>query len=128
MSILVDSSVWIDYFRKGDYSDALDGLIDENRIVLNDLILAELEPFLSVKKEKKLIGLLHTVERVGIDIDWPNIIALQIKCLKNGINGIGISDLIIVQNALVNKLKIYALDKHFKLISQYIPLKLYQTA
>ena len=46
MSILVDSSVWIDYFRDGKNSERLDHFIDENLIVTNDLILTELIPFL----------------------------------------------------------------------------------
>ncbi|MGO9146613.1 MAG: PIN domain-containing protein, partial [Desulfomonilia bacterium] len=41
MSILVDTSIWIEYFRSGNNSEKLDFLIDENLIVINDLILAE---------------------------------------------------------------------------------------
>ena len=55
MNILVDSSAWIDYFRSGDNSADLDILIDENMIVINDLILAELIPFLRIKKEKEIL-------------------------------------------------------------------------
>ena len=46
MSVLVDTSVWIEYFRTGNYSEKVDFLIDENLLVINDLILAELIPFL----------------------------------------------------------------------------------
>lgn len=125
MNVLVDSSVWINYFRNGDNSSDLDFLIDENQIVLNDMILAELIPFLKVKRETRLINLLNAVKKVEINIDWQGIIDLQIKCLKNGINDVGIPDLIIVQNVIRMKLKVYTLDKHFKLISEHIPLKLY---
>jgi predicted nucleic acid-binding protein len=44
MATIVDTSVWIDYFRAGNNSEKLDFLIDENLIVINDLILAELVP------------------------------------------------------------------------------------
>jgi predicted nucleic acid-binding protein len=44
MTTIVDTSVWIDYFRVGNNSEKLDFLIDENLIVINDLILAELVP------------------------------------------------------------------------------------
>ena len=125
MSILVDSSIWIDYFKTGKRSDALDLLIDENIIVVNDLILSEIIPFLYAKKESHLIKLLSSIEKVKLSIDWDNIIQLQTKCLRHGINKIGIPDLIIVQNSIINKLAIYTLDKHFKLISQCIPLTLY---
>ena len=45
MSVLVDTSVWIEYFRSGNNFEKLDFLIDENLVVTNDLILAELIPF-----------------------------------------------------------------------------------
>ena len=61
MSILVDSSIWIEYFRSGKNSEKLDFLIDENLIVINDLILAELVPFLKVRKQQKIIKLLYNI-------------------------------------------------------------------
>ena len=35
MAVLVDTSVWIDYFRTGNQSAESDDLIDENVIVTN---------------------------------------------------------------------------------------------
>ena len=124
MQVLVDSSVWIDYFRGGGKSDKLDFLIDENLLVINDLILAELIPFLKIQNHHKLIGLLNFVERLDLNIDWEQIIDFQYKCLRKGINGIGIPDLIIVQNALQNKCKIYSLDQHFELMKKPLELTL----
>lgn len=37
MSVLVDTSIWVDYFRSGTNSEKLDFLIDENLLVTNDL-------------------------------------------------------------------------------------------
>ncbi len=51
MSILIDSSVWIEYFRNGNNYEKVDFLIDENLVVTNDLILAELIPFLMIKNK-----------------------------------------------------------------------------
>ena len=122
MQVLVDSSVWIDYFRGGGNSDKLDFLIDENILVINDLILAELIPFLRIKNQYDLIDLLNFVERLDLKIDWEQIIDFQHKCLGRGINGIGIPYLIIAQNALQNHCEIYSLDQHFELMK--IPLEL----
>lgn len=63
MEILVDTSIWIDYFRSGDKSEKLDFLIEENLLVINDLVLTELLPFLVVKKEKKVIDLLKKIKQ-----------------------------------------------------------------
>ena len=124
MPALVDSSVWIDYFRSGENSSKLDWLIDENLPVINDLILAELIPFLKIKNQRKIIRLLGSVSKLRLNIDWDQIIDYQHKLLKKGINGIGIPDLIIAQNAIQNHCEIYSLKNHFKLMKPVIRLKL----
>ena len=49
MEVLVDTSVWIDYFKSGDNASSnMDSLIDENLLVTNDIILAELIPYLQL--------------------------------------------------------------------------------
>src|SRR5208337_3540676 len=120
MSTLVDTSIWIEYFRSGNNSEKLDFLIDENLIVINDLILAELVPFLKVSNQQKVINLLYNINKLNLLIDWNQIIEFQFKCLKNGLNGIGIPDLIIAQNAKQNRCEIYSLDSHFRLIKDIL--------
>ncbi len=41
MKVLVDSSVWIDYFRWPVSDAKVDFLIDENLVVVNDLMIAQ---------------------------------------------------------------------------------------
>ncbi|MBN4078951.1 PIN domain-containing protein [Gammaproteobacteria bacterium AH-315-C21] len=126
MEVLVDTSIWIDYFRSGDNSKPLDILIDENLITTNDIILAELIPYLKIKKQAKVIKLLHAVNKMPLDICWGEIIEFQVKCLKEGANGVGIPDLIIAQNAKQNNCKVYSLDKHFRLLNQVLKVGLYK--
>jgi predicted nucleic acid-binding protein len=125
MSVLVDSSVWIEYFRGTLTDDNLDLLIEENLISVNDLILAELIPALHVRRQRKLITLLREVECPCINVDWDDIVNIQIICLKQGINKVGIPDLIIAQHAIQNHMKLYTLDKHFALLAKHIPLATY---
>jgi hypothetical protein len=120
MSVLVDTSIWIEYFRSGNNSEKLDFLIDENLIVINDLILAELVPFLKVRNQQKVINLLYDINKLHLLIDWNQIIEFQFKCLKKGLNGIGIADLIIAQNAKQNRCEIYSRDSHFRLIKDIL--------
>lgn len=126
MNVLVDSSIWIDYFRGTGRSNVLDYLVDENLVVTNDLILTELIPALHVRRQKRLIALLGEVKRYPVDIDWGDIRQMQITCISNGINGIGIPDLIIAQNVIQNDLQLLARDGHFASISQHVPLSLYE--
>lgn len=124
MLILVDSSIWIDYFRDGRYSGKLDYLIDENIVVINDLILAELVPFLKINNHRQIISLLNSIGKLDLDIIWEQIIDFQYRCLKKGIKDIRLPDLIIAQNAIQNHCEIYSLDSHFKLMKVAIELKL----
>lgn len=126
MPILVDSSIWIDYFRDGKKSDKLDTLIDENILVINDLILAEMVPLLKIKNQQKIIRLLSAITKLELKINWNQLIHAQYKCLQNGITGIGLPDLIIAQNAVQNNCFIYSLDHHFKQIKKILPLKLFE--
>jgi predicted nucleic acid-binding protein len=124
MSVLVDTSIWIEYFRTGNNLEKLDFLIDENLIVINDLILAELVPSLKVRNQRKIIKLLNNICKLDLSIDWNQIIEFQFKCLKNGLSGIGIPDLIIAQNAKQNHCDIYTLDRHFELMKDILKLEL----
>lgn len=126
MEVLVDTSIWIDYFRGGDTSKDLDFLIDESLIVTNDIILAELIPYLKIKKKTQVVKLLHELNSIPLEIDWREIIEFQVKCVKGGANGVGIPDLIIAQNAKQNNCKVYSLDKHVRLLNQVLKVKLYE--
>ena len=125
MSVLIDSSVWIEYFRNGNSYEKVDFLIDENLVVINDLILAELVPFLKLKNHRKLIGLLSHVNVLSVEIDWNQLVGFQYICLKNGLNGVGIPDLIIAQNAVQHNCKIYSLDKHFLEMSRLLKFEIF---
>jgi predicted nucleic acid-binding protein len=124
MSVIVDTSVWIDYFRSGNNSAKLDFLIDEELIVINDLILAELVPFLKIQNQRNIIKLLFTIKKLDLILNWDQIIEFQFNCLKNGLNGIGISDLIVAQNAKQNRCEIYSFDSHFRLMKDILELQL----
>jgi predicted nucleic acid-binding protein len=124
MPVLVDTSIWVDYLRSGNFSERLDFFIDENLIVTNDLILAELVPFLRVRNQRKLISLFRNIRRLDLFIDWNQIIDYQYKSLKSGINAVGIPDLIIVQNAIQNDCEIFSQDNHFFLMKDILNLNI----
>ncbi len=123
--VLVDSSVWIEYFRGNDITLPLNKLIENNSICINDLVLAELVPSIIQKGEEKLVELLNTITKVDLVIVWNGIIAMQIKNLKSGINRVGINDLVIAQNVMEHGLELYTLDKHFFLMSEIHQIQLF---
>ncbi|TGL56898.1 PIN domain-containing protein [Leptospira jelokensis] len=125
--VLIDSSIWIEYFRNSNskISEEVDSLIDNGNIYTNEIILTELIPFIKIKKKSELIHLLETIESFKMNIDWKQLREFQILNLKNGINHVGIPDLIILQNVIQNKSCLFTMDKHFKMMSQFIPIDLY---
>ena len=125
--VLIDSSVWISFFKGNEEGKTLFPLLDANQACINDLILAELIPSLNHKKELILVGLLKSIEKLRIEIEWDEIIHMQTNNLKNGLNRVGVPDLIIAQNAIQNNIKLFSFDKHFEIMRKHIGLKLYET-
>jgi predicted nucleic acid-binding protein len=125
MNILVDSSVWIEYFKGAKKYLFINDLIDRNVICTNDIILTELLPSIMHKKEHKLAELLNYINKYTLNIDWQEIRTIQLLNMKHGNNNIGISDIILAQNSIQNDLEIVAHDKYFAAMARYIPLKIY---
>lgn len=124
--ILVDTSVWIDYFRNGSTADALDKLIESDMICINDVILSELLPSINQRHEEELKELLLSFPKLQMKIDWNEIVFMQTKNLHNGINKVGLPDLMIAQNAIQNNVTLFSCDKHFQLIKNLFPLYLFE--
>ena len=86
--------------------------------------LRELVPFLEIRNQRKLLRLLRHIIKLPLNIDWVQLIEFQIKCLRKGVNGIGIPDLMVAQNAKQNLCEIYSLDHHFQLIKDIVGFEL----
>ena len=58
MDVLVDTSVWISFFRgrkdEAEVCEALDYLLSGDEVVVNDVILSELLPPIVVRKERRV--------------------------------------------------------------------------
>jgi predicted nucleic acid-binding protein len=122
-SILIDSSVWIDYFRTGK-PDKLDRLIEEGLACINELILTELAPALSLKNETELLEGLKAIDMVPMNIDWEIIRDYQVMNNSNGINEVGIPNLIILQQVIDQKISLFSFNKHFKLMQNHLDFEL----
>ena len=123
--ILVDTSVWIEYFAGNPQADNIDILIDDNRVCTNKIILCELIPFLKEKNQDKLIDLLYSIEEIPLEIRWEKIIEYQTKNLACNLRKIGIPDLIILDNVIKNDLGLFIFDKHFCLMQKLFNIKIY---
>ena len=125
MKNLIDTSAWIEYFRGNTKYSFLTGLINNNLVCTNEIILTELLPSIIQRKEHKLAELLNSLTKYILLIDWNEICDIQLLNLKHGNNNIGISDIIIIQNCIQNGLKIITNDKHFAAVAKYTSLGVY---
>lgn len=117
--VLVDSSVWIDFFRGSSHS-YLDLLLSEDLACTNELILTELLPSLHQQNQREVIDSLLSLPQVELTVDWNIIRKYQVMNLQNGLNKVGIPDLIILQQVIDQKLTLYSLDKHFLIMREYL--------
>lgn len=123
--VLVDTSVWIAFFKGDETARVLFPLLDSGEVCTNELILSELIPPLRHRREDQIIDMLEEVQTAALTIVWPQITEMQGKNLRAGINRVGIPDLIIAQNALQNDLPILSFDKHFHLMKAPLGLTIY---
>src|SRR5690606_13477257 len=95
--VLIDSSVWIEYFRSGEIP-VLDRLIEEDLACTNELILTELVPVLAHQRRHDIVEGLEALEviplNINLNINWEILRKYQILKLRNGVNKVGIPDLI----------------------------------
>jgi predicted nucleic acid-binding protein len=122
--VLVDTSVWIDYFCGGRTSEKLDSLIDNHLVCTNKIIICELFPFLYVKKENELIDVLKVVPEIPLNINWDDLIVYQTNILKNNYKRVGIPDLIILDNIIQNDLVLFTLDKPLLELKELLKFKI----
>jgi len=117
--VLIDSSVWIDYFRHGNHPH-LEALLKEDLVCTNELVLTELLPFLEKGGHKDAISALLSLPNIELEISWPTLRKYQVMNLEKGINKVGIPDLIILQQVIENKLTLYSTDRHFLLMQKHL--------
>lgn len=124
--ILVDSSVWIDFFKDKRVS-GLEQLIAEDLVCTNEIILTELLPNLIKTGYRELVESLLTLENLPLQTDWELLREYRLLNLTNGINHVGIPDLMILQQVIEHKISLYTYDKHFKLMQEYLSFDLFNS-
>jgi predicted nucleic acid-binding protein len=123
---LIDSSVWIDYFRNANPTMAnfVDNLIDENRVYINGIILTELLSGARSQKEvntlTSTLNGLHFTESNRSRFEKAGLIGYRLKRL--GVS-VPLSDVLIACDCLEENLMLLDNDRHFAFIAKHLPLK-----
>jgi len=116
--ILVDTSVWIDYFhgKESAHTSTLDNALIEGSVVMGDLILLEiLQGFKNdsdYKTAKKSLGALEQFELLGIEM-VPICADNYRKLRKSGKTIRKTTDVIIASFCIRNRLPLLFQDRDF---------------
>ena len=126
--ILVDTSVWLEFFRVRDslYGEALDHLLEEERVCTTNLIKAEIIPGARTPKQfRELKGYFNALPLAAEPASlWEEIIEVQFQLKRKGINGISIPDLIIAVVAKANLKVVFTKDRDFQRIQRALAVEL----
>lgn len=126
--VLIDSSVWIAYFRKEEEAfNEVNILADAKRVRLIGLVLAEL--YQGCKSEKE-IGVVRDLADIFPRLDeqtgmWEKAGLLSFKLQKQGRKP-GLADCYIAVVAQESGTLIYSYDKHFEELASLYNVELYR--
>lgn len=126
--ILVDSSVWIDYFNGKDSNETnkLDEILGLEEVAIGDLILTEvLQGFRSDKEykvAKDILTSLNVYEMLGIELALKSANNFR-KLRKQGVTIRKTADVIIATYAIENKIPLLFSDKDFLPFIKYLKLR-----
>jgi len=116
--VMIDSSVWIEYFRHGEgsISDNVDSLIDQDRVVICGIVEMEIIQGMKPKERTRIISLfdaLHYVDASRNDYKLAG--ELLGKLRTKGIT-IPSTDSLIATISIRNNLELFSTDKHFDVV------------
>jgi predicted nucleic acid-binding protein len=122
----IDSSVWIPYFRESGsaFGELLDELIEDNRVHINGIVIAELlvgarSPAEIDRLSSALAGLkLVPSGRASFEAAGRNGYALR----KKGVS-VPLADIIIATDCIDQGLVLMEADKHYAVIAAHLPLR-----
>jgi predicted nucleic acid-binding protein len=122
--VLVDTSAWIEFFRKKEpYHSFILALIDEDRVCCVGTVLGELLQGARSRKELDVLkDFPHVFEFVSDSPAlWEKAGALSFAMHGKG-RPVGLSDCFIAVAAISCDVRILSLDKHFGILKEEVPV------
>ena len=123
----VDTSVWIPYFRESgsEHGDLIDELIDEGRVHINGIVLAELLTGARGPAELDRLALaLAGLKFVPSDRTTSEAVGRNGFALKKKGVSVPLTDIVIATDCMSNGLVLIEEDRHYAAIAAILPLKL----
>lgn len=125
--VLIDTSVWIDYFKGIDnqFAEKVDEVLTFSEVYVPRVVIAELIQGAKSEKEvsviEEFIGAFNIVDQT--EDTWMKAGRLSFSMKRKGVF-ISIIDCYIAVIADENNCKIFSLDEHFRTIKKFIRIEL----
>ncbi len=126
--ILVDSSVWIDYFkgRATLQTGLLEGLLDSQELAIGDLNFIEVLQGCKIEKEfnevRRLLGRLDLVVLGGDDVAVPAA-KNYLKLRQLGLTVRGTIDVVLATRCILSGYRLLHSDRDFDAFEKHLGLK-----
>lgn len=126
--VLIDTSVWIDYFKGRDnsFSERVDEILTYSDIFVPKVVIAELMQGAVSEKEisviEEFIGAFNVIDQK--EDTWPKAGRLSFSMKRKGIT-VNLVDCYIAVLANENSCAIFSLDEHFKSIKKFLRVELF---
>lgn len=114
--LLVDTSVWIDYFRNNLHAaEFLEKQLLEDNVYIVGIIVSELLQGIKNETDREVIrNSLDAINYINMNYaDWIRAGDISYSLRKNGVT-LPLTDISIAAAAIENKLAVVTSDKHFK--------------
>lgn len=125
--ILVDTSAWIEFFRKKEpYYSLILKLTDNDTICCTGLVLAELLQGSKTEKELSTIKeFLYIFDFLPETLElWEKAGEVSYNLRRKG-RSAGLSDCYIAVHAIAHNVRLLTLDRHFSVLGKETGLRLY---
>lgn len=126
--VLVDSSAWIEAFRKKgaiEVKYAVAGLLQKQKAIWCSPVRLEVLGGARKNEKRMLAARFQSIPYWRCtEEDWDRSVALAWKLRGEGLN-LPWLDVLIAAIAIHNQIRIYTIDKHFTEIAKLVPLHLY---
>jgi predicted nucleic acid-binding protein len=116
--VIVDTSVLIAFFKgRNGYVEEVSRLLQENRLVLTGIIIAELlQGLKGLREEQRISDLLLAITPFELTTElWVKAGKMSLSLKRKGIN-LPLTDMAIAVLAIEHDFSIFTLDKHFEKI------------
>ena len=127
-SVLVDTSVWIEYLQHKNQSviSSVNLLLDQKLVTTCKTVQGELLPYFADENQFLKYHLIFACMTLCDErlLDWDAIVHYAFLLRKKGVTGFGIADLMIAQLSIQYDCYIFTLDGDFENLGAVMPIKL----